>query len=380
MSLVEDILYVLRMVLDYFGVPPEMLVPVWDTQLCGQYRSIVRMIGTNLPLKPTPRAHFQIPLITYKPHGYIELEAEAPAIPTFADVMWVFDYEGESFARTRNHLPPKKDGMFSQDLMRFPRLAQNQAERRGGGECVRQRADPEALQKITQLESELLKLRAQIAMIVTAAPSSALTETQNAPFSPLMSPAPLPALTSTPRHAPPPPPPLPPPCQSSFSEKSSAMDLIKQRRNNNSNKGQLQAQHSGLNKNMENKLIPSMLDVLRDLNQVKLRSVQRSPGGTPVRRRSIKCDTALLNDPAALIALALKKKFAQHRHNTSSDKENSLELSPFGSPDTTPVCFHSYNPNSLSLTVCLRNINPVLLLQVSHHARRSQGRRHLLTG
>lgn len=53
------------------------------------------------------------------------------------------------------------------------------------------------------------------------------------------------------------------------------MDLIKQRMNNNSNKGQLQAQHSGLSKNLENKLIPSMLDVLRDLNQVKLRSVQR---------------------------------------------------------------------------------------------------------
>ncbi|XP_054875942.1 mitochondrial fission regulator 2 [Poeciliopsis prolifica] len=354
MSLVEDILYVLRMVLDYFGVPPEMLVPVWDTQLCGQYRSIVRMIGTNLPLKPTPRVHFQIPLVTYKPHGYIEIEADAPAIPTFADVMWVFDYEGESFARTRNHLPPKKDGIFSQDLMRFPRLAQNQAERRGEG-CVRQRADPEALQKITQLESELLKLRAQIAMIVTAAPTSALTDTQNAPFSPLMSPAPLPALTSTPLHAPPPPPPpppLPPSSQSAFSEKSSVMDLIKKRRNNNSDKGQLQAQQSGFSKNMENKLIPSMLDVLRDLNQVKLRSVQRSPGGTPVRRRSNKCETALLNDPAALIARALKKKFAQHRHDTSSDKENSVELSPFGSPDTPPV---------------------------SHHTRRSQGRRHLLT-
>lgn len=106
----------------------------------------------------------------------------------------------------------------------------------------------------------------------------------------------------------------------------------------------------------------------------------RSPGGTPVRRRSSKCDTALLNDPAALIARALKKKFAQHRHNTSSDKENSLELSPFGSPDTPPVCFHSCDPNSLFLIACLRNINPVLLLQVSHHARRSQGRRHLLTG
>ncbi|KAM4712884.1 mitochondrial fission regulator 2 [Anableps anableps] len=355
MSLVEDILDVLRMVLDYFGVPPEMLVPVWDTQLCGQYRSIVRMIGTNLPLKPTPRVHFQIPLVTYKSHGYIEVEADAPAIPTFADVMWVFDYEGESFARTRNHLPPKKDRTMIQDLMRYPRLAQNQAQRGGGG-SVQQRTDPEALQKITQLESELLKLRAQIAMIVTAAPSSALTETQNAPCSPLMSPAPLPALTSTPRHAAPPPPappPPPPPCQGSFNEKSSVMALIKERRNNSSDKSQLQAQHSGLSKNMENKLIPSMLDVLRDLNQVKLRSVERSPGGTPVRRRSSKCDSALLNDPAALIAQALKKKFAQHRHNTSSDKENSLELSPFGSPDMPPV---------------------------SRHARRSQGRRHLLTG
>lgn len=61
--------------------------------------------------------------------------------------------------------------------MRFPRLAQNQAERRGGGGgCVQQRVDPEALQKITQLESELLKLRAQIAMIVTAAPSSGTFE------------------------------------------------------------------------------------------------------------------------------------------------------------------------------------------------------------
>uniref|UniRef100_A0A3Q1EW30 Mitochondrial fission regulator n=1 Tax=Acanthochromis polyacanthus TaxID=80966 RepID=A0A3Q1EW30_9TELE len=28
--------------------------------LCGQYRSIVRMIGTNLPLTPAPRVHFQV--------------------------------------------------------------------------------------------------------------------------------------------------------------------------------------------------------------------------------------------------------------------------------------------------------------------------------
>ncbi|MEQ2160576.1 hypothetical protein GOODEAATRI_000723 [Goodea atripinnis] len=77
------------------------IVPVWETQLCGQYRSIVRMIGTNLPLKPTPRVHFQIPLVTIRPNGYTEVAVDTPVIPTFADVMWVFDYKGESFARTR---------------------------------------------------------------------------------------------------------------------------------------------------------------------------------------------------------------------------------------------------------------------------------------
>lgn len=36
------------------------LVPVWESPLCGQYRSIVRMIGTNLPLTPYPRLRFQV--------------------------------------------------------------------------------------------------------------------------------------------------------------------------------------------------------------------------------------------------------------------------------------------------------------------------------
>lgn len=76
----------------------------------------------------------------------------------------------------RNHLPPKKDSVMIQDLMRYPRPAQSKAQN-GGGVSVQQRADPEALQKITQLESELLKLRAQIAMIVTAAPSSGTLST-----------------------------------------------------------------------------------------------------------------------------------------------------------------------------------------------------------
>ncbi|XP_013874372.1 mitochondrial fission regulator 2 isoform X2 [Austrofundulus limnaeus] len=300
------------------------------------------MIGSSLPLTPTPRVHFQIPLVTHGQHGQVDVSDGTPAVPSFADVQWVFHDQGESFARTRNHLPPKK----TQDLIRYPRPTQSQAQR--GGTAVRQKMNPEALKRISELESELLKLRAQIAMIVTAAPSSGLTESQNPPGSPLMSHPPVPTLTSTPRCAPPPPPPPPPPCTNSSTENSSVLELIRQRQNKETGSDQLQPQQSQLNRAANNKQIPSMLDVLKELNQVKLRSVQRSPGGTVVRRRS-KGGAALLSDPAALIAEALKRKFAQNRHNNSSDKENSAELSPFGSPETP---------------------------QVSLHKRRSLGRRH----
>lgn len=74
--------------------------------------------------------------------------------------------------------------------------------------------------------------------------------------------------------------------------------------------------------------------------------LSRSPGGTPVTRRRSKGGVASLSDPAALIAEALKRKFAQHRHNNSSDKENSLELSPFGSPESPKVCFLGDGPHT----------------------------------
>lgn len=43
----------------------------------------------------------QLPMLSNKPHGYIEFTAEPAAIPTFADVLWVYEDEGESFAKTR---------------------------------------------------------------------------------------------------------------------------------------------------------------------------------------------------------------------------------------------------------------------------------------
>lgn len=40
-------------------------------------------------------------MLSNKPQGYSELTVETAAIPTFADVLWVYKDEGDSFAKTR---------------------------------------------------------------------------------------------------------------------------------------------------------------------------------------------------------------------------------------------------------------------------------------
>lgn len=201
-------------------------------------------------------------------------------------------------------MPPKKQTAPSLDAARYQGPGPSQAYR--GRRAQAQSADPGALHKITVLESELLKLRAQIAMIVTAAPSagqrsqqpdsspstwntpmifsqtvpillpSGPMEPQDSPGRPAMSPAPAPAHTSTPRCAPPPPPPPPapplPPASSSNAETLSAIEQIRLRRKGKDDADKEPPRNqdsSGV------KAMPSMLDVLKNLNQVKLRSVDR---------------------------------------------------------------------------------------------------------
>ena len=66
--------------------------------------------------------------------------------------------------------------------------------------------------------------------------------------------------------------------------------------------------------------------------------------------------SALPNDPAALIAEALRKKFAYRRHDDSNDKENrSAELSPFGSPEVppaSPAVTHTHTRTPIIQWVC----------------------------
>ncbi|XP_030643192.1 mitochondrial fission regulator 2 [Chanos chanos] len=350
MSLLEDIVDLLRYVLEYFGVPTDMLVPVWDSPLCGQYRSIVRMIGTNLPLSPNPRVFFQIPLQTSKRHGHIDVSLETPAIPSLADVLWLAEDEGESFAKFRNALPFKRNTV-PQGFMTPPVHPGGSASVimpvQQGARVTGQRSHPEALQKITALEAELMRLRAQIAMIVTS--SSGPSTLPCDPGTPCSVPLSAPALTSTPVCPPPPPPPLPPPLPPAAPHGSSdisVLEVIKQRREGRAERPKQGEPSAGT----VPAAVPSMLEVLKDLNQVRLRATERSPGGTPVRKRRSKGNVCP-SDPAALIAEALKRKFSHRQQDDSFDKENrSAEPSPFSSPDTP---------------------------RISHHTRRSQGRMHL---
>ncbi|XP_051518219.1 mitochondrial fission regulator 2-like [Myxocyprinus asiaticus] len=251
MSLLEDIADLLRCVLEYFGVPADMLVPVWDSTLCGQYRSIIRMIGTNLLLSPYPRLQFQIPLQTLSRHGHIDVSVDTPVIPTLADVLWLVEDEGDSHTKFRNVIPLRKHCVpqgFEIPSMGSEGQISVSVHAQRGGRLLGQGTQPEALQKISALEEELQRLRAQIAMIVTAPAGTIRSQSGNA---------------------------------------------------------------------------------------------VRSPGGTPVRRRRSK-GIACSSDPAALIAEALKRKFAHRQREDSFGKENcSAEPSPFSSPDTPKIFHHT---------------------------------------
>lgn len=67
-----------------------------------------------------------------------------------------------------------------------------------------------------------------------------------------------------------------------------------------------------------------MADVLRDIGSVKLRTVSaaRSPGGTPLRPKNKDGREADPNDPASIIAQALRRKFSHRVFRDSPDKEN----------------------------------------------------------
>ncbi|KFP82132.1 Mitochondrial fission regulator 2, partial [Acanthisitta chloris] len=302
----------------------------------GSTRSLVRRLGTILSLEPSPRPYFQL-VQDPSPLGSDEqCTAPAPVAPSLADVLWVANDEGQAFTRLRTKLWRKEKSTAHDDL--YPSIDPIQSVPKNGTQKDNT-VGQAALQKISALEDELTFLRAQIAAIVSA---QTLGSIPSQAFKTVSTPDgfyPVPAMTSTPLSVShnhfviPSPPPLPSAGPSGVDASNSATALIKQRcaAENSDSAATDSAGHQRMN-------IPSMMDVLKDLNKVQLRATHRSPGGTPLSRPPKRQGSDW--DPVAILTHALKQKFAHLSDDgdDSLDKENrSFDSSSFSSPEIPMV-------------------------------------------
>lgn len=142
--------------------------------------------------------------------------------------------------------------------------------------------------KFEELEAELTRLREMIAAVVTKQEAGVYG---NVPPCPPVFPGGAMARAGPPFlcGGPPPPPPPPPSMASLLPRVINVADMIKQNRTGQKVIGSSNAR-------------PSMADVLSGLGSVQLKTVERSPGGTPMRPKGDTSAPALLMDPAAMIA------------------------------------------------------------------------------
>eukprot|EP00055_Hartaetosiga_balthica_P005944 m.18170 g.18170 ORF g.18170 m.18170 type:complete len:294 (+) comp4916_c1_seq1:93-974(+) len=165
------------------------------------------------------------------------------------------------------------------------------------------------------LQDELARLKMMIADVVSKQElqeSKIANQSTSSCFSPTPPPPPMMMEGSTTGFAPPPPPPPMPPMNLIVEDKKpSIFEIIQAQKKKNGGQSSFAAQNQPSR--------PSMADVLRGLGTVKLKSVARSPGGTPMKGdkpESTPCDAA------SMIAAALKRKFAQRRKMIADDDED----------------------------------------------------------
>nr|XP_048281196.1 mitochondrial fission regulator 2 isoform X2 [Myodes glareolus] len=337
------LLSILRNMLAYFGVPVDQDLLIWQNKDYGSARSIIRMIGRVLPLEPCRRLNFEL-----IPHlNSEESDVYEPVVPSFADVLCVANDEEASYLR-HGLWKKEKEGKIalshSSKLIwdpLSPALRQNKPVKDDLP------ASEAAIKKIAALEDELTFLRAQIAAIVAMQERRESEETGFCDLSDepsmeqALSSSVTAGLSEEPDHSPssvfsspPPPPPLPqfslqpcfPPVQPGSASRDDPTTAVGKPY---SGVHKMNGSHGSESHGASD--VPNMLDVLKDMNKVKLRPIERSPGGRPIQKKKRQ---SLQWDPVSLISNALKQKFAFQED--SFDSENrSWECSPFSSPETS---------------------------------------------
>ncbi|XP_040474961.1 mitochondrial fission regulator 1-like isoform X3 [Ursus maritimus] len=175
------------------GMEANVTIPIWQNKPHGAARSVVRRIGTNLPLKPCPRASFET-----LPNISDLCLRDVPPVPTLADIAWIAADEEETYARVRSDTRPLRHTWKPSPLIVMQRNA-SVPNLRGSEErllALKKPALP-ALSRTTELQDELSHLRSQIAKIVAAdAASASLTPDFLSPGSSNVS-SPLPCFGSS---------------------------------------------------------------------------------------------------------------------------------------------------------------------------------------
>ncbi|XP_048829779.1 mitochondrial fission regulator 1-like [Brienomyrus brachyistius] len=142
----------------------DTVIPIWQNKPHGSTRSVVRRIGSTLPLKPCPRACFQV-LPGLPPLRH----TDGPMVPTLADIAWIAADEEETYARVRSDSRPLRHEWRPTPLLVLHRNSSVPNFRREGKKVEGlKKPGVTALNRTTALQDELSRLRAQIAKIVAA--------------------------------------------------------------------------------------------------------------------------------------------------------------------------------------------------------------------
>ncbi|XP_051494236.1 mitochondrial fission regulator 1-like [Apus apus] len=147
----------------------ESTIPIWQNKPHGSTRSFVRRIGSTLPLRPCPRATFEVlPSVSE-----LYLNDVSP-VPTLADIVWIAADDEETYARVRSDTRPLKHTWKPSPFTVIQRNASVPNLRKQEEKLLAlKKPGLPALSRTTELQDELSHLRSQIAKIVAAESASA---------------------------------------------------------------------------------------------------------------------------------------------------------------------------------------------------------------